>query len=92
MSFAALDSLDWPTFEPGTVWLVGGFVKSLQTVIHVVIATALMRQAQMAHIYFNGVKYRRQSPQRLQLCIYIEAFDKQLKRSIGNSCGQVMNR
>ena len=23
MSFAALDSLDWPIFEPGTVWLVG---------------------------------------------------------------------
>ena len=23
MSFAALDALDWPTFEPGTVWLVG---------------------------------------------------------------------
>src|SRR6218665_861635 len=23
MSFAALDSLDWPVFEPGTVWLVG---------------------------------------------------------------------
>ena len=46
----------------------------------------------MGHIYFNGVKHRRQSPQRLQLCIYIEAFDKQLKRSIGNSCGQVMNR
>ncbi len=23
MSFAALDTLDWPTFEPSTVWLVG---------------------------------------------------------------------
>jgi uroporphyrin-III C-methyltransferase len=23
MSFAALDALDWPAFEPGTVWLVG---------------------------------------------------------------------
>jgi len=23
MTFAALDALDWPTFEPGTVWLVG---------------------------------------------------------------------
>ena len=23
MSFAALDALDWPEFEPGTVWLVG---------------------------------------------------------------------
>ena len=23
MSFAPLDSLDWPVFEPGTVWLVG---------------------------------------------------------------------
>ncbi len=23
MSFAALDALDWPVFEPGTVWLVG---------------------------------------------------------------------
>ena len=23
MRFAALDALDWPTFEPGTVWLVG---------------------------------------------------------------------
>ncbi len=23
MSFAALDGLDWPKFEPGTVWLVG---------------------------------------------------------------------
>ena len=23
MSFAALDALDWPQFEPGTVWLVG---------------------------------------------------------------------
>src|SRR5690606_28178801 len=23
MSFAALDSLSWPVFEPGTVWLVG---------------------------------------------------------------------
>ena len=23
MSFAALDGLDWPAFEPGTVWLVG---------------------------------------------------------------------
>ncbi|MEO7222239.1 MAG: uroporphyrinogen-III C-methyltransferase [Devosia sp.] len=23
MSFATLDALDWPTFEPGTVWLVG---------------------------------------------------------------------
>ena len=23
MSFAALDALDWPTFEAGTVWLVG---------------------------------------------------------------------
>jgi uroporphyrin-III C-methyltransferase len=23
MSFAALDDLDWPEFEPGTVWLVG---------------------------------------------------------------------